>query len=296
VNRLTSARTRMPRHSSPWLRSLLFHRLLALVVATIAMSGATLFAHDMWIEPTTFAPDAGEIVGVRLRVGQDLLGDPIPRDPALLRQFIVDDSEGRKPVVGRDGLDPAGYVRAGVPGLLVVGYHSHPSSVELAAEKFNQYLKDEGLDSVAALRAARGQSGAAAREMFTRCAKSLLLSGPVGGGQRDHTLGFTLELVAERNPYALAAGQDLPVRLTYEGRPLAGALVVAMNQSNPSERQAVRSDKDGRAKFRISGSGMWLIKAVHMIEAPSGSKADWASYWASLTFALDAPARQRKAS
>jgi hypothetical protein len=250
----------------------------------------------MWIEPTTFAPGSGEIVGVRLRVGQDLLGDPIPRDPALLREFIVDDSEGRKPVVGRDGRDPAGYVRAATPGLLVVGYHSHPSSVELPAEKFNQYLKEEGLDAVAALRAARGQSGAVAKEMFTRCAKSLMLSGPAGAGQRDHALGFTLELVAERNPYALAAGQDLPVRLTYEGRPLAGALVVAMNQSNPSERQAVRSDKDGRARFRISGSGMWLIKAVHMIEAPSGSKADWASYWASLTFALDAPARQRQAS
>jgi uncharacterized GH25 family protein len=271
-------------------------KLCALVVTAIAMSGATLFAHDMWIEPTTFAPDAGEIVGVRLRVGQDLLGDPIPRDPALLQQFVVDDSEGRKPVVGRDGSDPAGYVRAAAAGLLVVGYHSHPSSVELPAEKFNQYLKEEGLDAVAALRTARGQSGAVAKEMFTRCAKSLLLAGPASARQRDHALGFTLELVAERNPYALAAGQDLPVRLTYENRPLAGALVVAMNRSNPAERQAIRTDNDGRARFHIARPGMWLIKAVHMIEAPAGSKADWASYWASLTFALEAAPAQRRAS
>ena len=273
-----------------------FRTAVAAAILSLLLGPALLHAHDMWIEPATFAPDAGEIVGVRLRVGQDLLGDPIPRDPALLRQFVVEDAEGRKPVVGRDGLDPAGYVRASVPGLLIVGYHSHPSAVELPAEKFNQYLKDEGLDSVAALRAARGQSGAAARDMFTRCAKSLLLSGPSSAKQGDHALGFTLELVAERNPYALAAGQDLPVRLTYENRPLAGALVVAMNQSNPVERQAVRSDKDGRARFRISRSGMWLIKAVHMVEAPQGSKADWASYWASLTFALDAPPRPRQAS
>src|SRR5258708_1750584 len=81
VNRLTSARTRMPRHWSPWLSSPLFHRLLALVAATIAMSGAPLFAHDMWMEPTTFAPEAGEIVGVRLRVGQDLLGEAGRRRP-----------------------------------------------------------------------------------------------------------------------------------------------------------------------------------------------------------------------
>jgi hypothetical protein len=31
---------------------------------------------------------------------------------------------------------------------------------------------------------------------------------------------------------------------------------------------------------------MWLIKAVHMIPAPAGSKAEWASFWASLTFEL----------
>ena len=48
---------------------------------------------------------------MRLRVGQDLLGDPIPRDPSLINQFIVEDAAGRKPVVGRDGADPAGFVR-----------------------------------------------------------------------------------------------------------------------------------------------------------------------------------------
>src|SRR5437764_5089151 len=114
----------------------------------VAAFAAPLFAHDMWIEPTTFSPQAGEIVGVKLRVGQDLLGDPLPRDPALINQFIFEDAEGRKPLVGRDGGDPAGFLRVAVPGLLVVGYRSNPSTVELTPEKFNQYLKDEGLDAI----------------------------------------------------------------------------------------------------------------------------------------------------
>ncbi|PYS27164.1 MAG: hypothetical protein DMG11_17335, partial [Acidobacteria bacterium] len=54
-----------------------------LLAAALALSAAPLAAHDMWIEPTSFIPDAGKIVGVRLRVGQDFLGDPLPRDPAL---------------------------------------------------------------------------------------------------------------------------------------------------------------------------------------------------------------------
>ena len=258
---------------------------LAVVMVAVALAGVPLMAHDMWIEPMTFSPESGDIVGLKLRMGQDFLGDPLPRDPSLIQQFIVEDGEGRKPVVGRTGADPAGFVRAATPGLLVVGYRSNPSAVDETAEKFNQYLKEEGLDSIAALRASRGQTGGA-REIFARCAKSLLLSGPAGAGERDRALGFTLELVAERNPYAMRAGQDLPVRLTYESRPLAGTLVVAMNRTDPSQKLSARSGKDGRVTFKLPRGGVWMIKAVHMIEAPQGTNADWSSYWASLTFEL----------
>jgi uncharacterized GH25 family protein len=258
---------------------------LAFVTAAIVLSAAPLLAHDMWIEPMTFAPAAGEIVGLRLRVGQDFLGDPLPRDPALINQFVVDDRNGRKPVVGRAGADPAGFVRAAAPGLLVVGYRSNPSAIVQPPDKFTQYLKEEGLDAVAASRVARGQVGSA-REVFSRSAKSLLLSGPSSAADGDRALGFTLELVAERNPYTLNAGQDLPVRLTYENRPLPGALVVAINRSNPMQKLSARSGKDGRVRFRLPRGGVWLVKAVHMVEAPAGVDADWVSYWASLTFAL----------
>lgn len=260
----------------------------ACLVIVIVLCRASLVAHDMWIDPTTFYPESGQIVGVRLRVGQDLLGDPLPRDPALINQFVFEDAGGRKPLVGRDGADPAGFLRVGMPGLLVIGYRSNASAVELPPEKFNQYLKEEGLDAVAAVRTRRNETGAAAREIFSRCAKSLVLSGAATDGQGDRPLGFTLELVAERNPYALRAGQDLPVRLTYENRPLAGALVVAMNRQSPSQKVRGRTDNDGRVRLRLPAAGMWLIKAVHMVPAPVGSNAKWASFWASLTFELRA--------
>ena len=279
---------------SPSLNSSMLRRRGLLVVTAIVLCRVPLVAHDMWIEPTTFSPEPGEIVGVRFRVGQDLLGDPLPRDPALVNQFVVEDATGRKAVYGRDGADPAGLLRVAAPGLLVIGYRSNPSAVELAAEKFNQYVKEEGLDGVAALRARRHETGARAHELFARCAKSLLYSGSPSQAQADRALGFPLELVAERNPYAIRAGQDLPIRLTYENRPLAGALVVAMNRLNPSEKMAARTDNDGRVRFGLRPGGMWLIKAVHMIPAPAGSDAEWASFWASLTFELQTTTAERK--
>ena len=261
------------------------------IAVALALITAPAFAHDMWIEPTTFSPAPGQILSVRLRVGQDLLGDPLPRNHALINQFVVEDTDGRRPVIGHDGGDPAGFLRVAQPGLQVIGYYSNPSAVELTPEKFNQYLKDEGLDAIAALRARRNETGASAHELFSRCAKSLVLSGAPNGAQGDRTLGFTLELVAERNPYTIHAGQDLPVRLTYEKRPLPGALVVAMNRLNPAQKVTARTDNDGRVRLRLQPGGMWLVKAVHMIPAPAGSNAEWASFWASLTFEMRDEAR-----
>jgi uncharacterized GH25 family protein len=257
-----------------------------LVVAAFVLSGASLAAHDMWIEPTSFLPDIGKIIGVKLRVGQDFLGDPLPRDSSLIDQFISVDATGRKPIIGHDGADPAGLLLVERPGLLILGYRSNPSPIVLPAETFNQYLKDEGLDAVAAARASRHETQAPAREIFARCAKSLVSSGAPRSSEGDRPLGFTLELVAEQNPYALGVGQDLPVSLTYEGRPLAGALVVAMNRSRPSAKLQARTDGQGRVGFHLTQDGTWLIKAVHMVPAPARTNADWASFWASLTFQL----------
>ena len=108
----------------------------------------------------------------------------------------------------------------------------------------------------------------------------------MSAGAGDRTLGFPIELVAERNPYEMRAGESLAVRLTYQSAPLAGALVVAFNQRHPYHKVRVRSDRDGRASFAIDEPGPWLVKAVHMVPAPAGANADWESFWASLTFEM----------
>jgi len=261
-----------------------------LVALALVFSAAPLAAHDMWIEPSSFVPETGKVVGLRLRVGQDFLGDPIPRDPELIDQFISVDSSGRKPVYGRDGTDPAGLVRVTDPGVVVFGYQSRPKPIVLPATTFNQYLKEEGLDAIAELRERRHQTSSDAREVFERCAKSLVRYGTPADAQADRVLGLTLELVAERNPYTLHAGQDLPVSLTYQGLPLPGALVVAMNRAKPMAKIMARTDSKGRVTFRLPEDGVWLIKAVHMIPAPDGTNADWASFWGSLTFELKSSA------
>ena len=260
----------------------MLHRCRLLATFALTLLSVPALAHDMWIEPSTFLPVPGDIVPIRLRVGQKLLGDPLPRDPRLLKDFIVEERKLRKPVVGRDGSDPAGFVRP-TSGLAVVGYQSHPSVVDMPADKFNQYLAEEGLDAIAWERTRRHLTGSGARDLFTRCAKALLYTGATRGAQ-DRPLGFELELVAENNPYE--TNGDVPIRLTYQNRPLAGALVVAINRLRPDDKLNARTDAAGRVRFHFTPGGLWLVKAVHMVAAADRSRAEWASYWASLTFEL----------
>lgn len=251
-------------------------------------------AHDVWIEPSRTDPARAELVDLRLRVGENLAGEALQLVPGLVNRFIVSGPTGNRAIRPQLGADSAGQVRLDAPGLYVALYHSHPSFIELPADKFNPYLLEEGLDSIVALRAARGQNQAAARELYARCAKALLLTGPANPAQSDRRLGCPLELVAQRNPFALPDATDgtlpLTVQLTYLGRPLAGALVVAQNSLAPTVRQARRSDTEGRVSFQIGAGnpsrGMWLIKAVHMVAATDPAQADWMSWWASLTFEL----------
>ena len=268
-----------------------WHWLCALALGLV---GPSLRAHDLWIAPIHFAPSPQQTVGLRLLVGQDLVGEPLPLIPSLVNQFVVQDASERRPVAGRPGADPAGAMRVALPGLHIVGYHSHPSRVELAPEKFDAYLAEEGLEAILAARAGRAESGAPVRELYLRCAKSLVSAGLPSNSEGDRALGFPLELVAEGNPYTLRTGEPLTVRLTFEGRPLPGALVVAMNSLNPQQKQQARSDGDGRVRVSLRPGGLWLVKAVHMIAAPPGVDADWASYWASLTFEAPGGASEAK--
>jgi hypothetical protein len=254
-------------------------------LGSVFLCAASLSAHEFWIEPTTFAPTPSKVIGIRARVGDGVLGDPVPRDPSLLQELVVDAGSGPLPVVGRDGADPAGLLRITANGMHVVGYLGKPTPVELSAAKFNDYLKDEGLDTILVERTRLKAADRSARELFTRCAKTLVLAGPARRDQRDQQLGFPLELVSEANPYVLAPGDEFTFTLRYRGRPLGGALVTAIRRQD-GRRLSVRSDAAGRARFVLPAGGGWLIKSVHMTAAPANTGADWVSYWASLTFEL----------
>ncbi|MEO7056135.1 MAG: DUF4198 domain-containing protein [Caldimonas sp.] len=246
-------------------------------------------AHEYWLLPDTFVAAVGEPVAIAHRVGTGWPGETLPRVPPRIARFDLVDAGGRRAVEGSAGDDPAGITALRRPGLSQVAYRSRPTTITLDAALFESYLRDEGLDDVAAWRAAHGETGGPGREMFSRNAKTLI--GAPGSSKRAAgetswrwPVGLDLELVAETDPRGLVGGGPFTVRLLHHGKPLAGALVKAFPKDGNERKLEARSDSDGRVRFQLPEGGVWLVNAVHMVDAPAGADARWESLWSSLTF------------
>lgn len=251
-------------------------------------------AHEFWILPKDFSPRVGEPVSLQLLVGDGLgQGRPYPRNPQHLKSFRLWQGSRQTPVLGLAGTDPAGIVRIEAPGIAIVAYASTHTQITLAADAFEAYLREEGLERVARQRAQAAQSATPGREAFRRCAKTLLL---VGGGEAasgyDRPVGLDLELIPLQSPFLFSEGGRFPLLLVYGGAPLAGAKVNLFQTGRPEAEASARTDERGQVELMVPGPGRFMISAVHMIPAVAGLDADWESIWSSLTFEIPTEIRR----
>ncbi|HEX6158556.1 MAG TPA: DUF4198 domain-containing protein [Thermoanaerobaculia bacterium] len=236
---------------------------LLLPLICVLFAAPSLFAHDFWLEPSTYRPQPGETVLIALRVGEHLEGDPVPRRSSRIVRFVARDAAGERAVDGLENDDPAGILRA--DGTTLVAYEGKPTPHVISRAKFEQFTREEGVTHLAR------KIDAQVRERFTRYVKTIL-------GEPDakiaEPVGMRFELVPE---------QDLrSFRVVYEGKPLRGALVIALRHDG--KRHEARSDADGRVTLPTTDAGVWLVKAVHLVAAPRDSESTWESLWASVTF------------
>lgn len=262
----------------------------ALVISAIVLAAATALAHDFWLSPSSFRPKTDEEVTIRHLVGEHLEGESRKRNESRIETFVARGPGGAEvAVTGKTGDDPAGRVTCPADGTWVVGFRSKGTSISLEAEKFEAYLRDEGLGHVIEERERLGEREKKGLEFYSRQAKAILSAGKGEPGGHDRVLGLRLELVPDANPYRAAAGDEIAFRVLFEGKAIAGVLVRATSQAKPKEPVEARTDADGRVKLRLADAGMWFVGGVHMVRSDvKKTFADWESLWASVTFDLAA--------
>lgn len=176
-------------------------------------------------------------------------------------------------------------VNSAVPAHLILTIETASRTESMKGDEFLDYLKKENLTSVIAEREKQGEQAKEAREKYTKYSKTIVRVGD-GDGSFATAVGLPIELVPEKDPLSLKAGEQLPVRLLFRGKPAAGIQVIASRSSAGAPAitsPAGTTDKDGRVSIPIQGPSQWRLHAIQM-ERSADPSADWESFWATLTF------------
>ena len=266
-----------------------------LTLALLIAAAAPASAHEFWLSPSRYRLAAGDTLTVGAEVGTGFRGEANPYAATRVHALVT--TGARRVDLSRLGMNGdlvfARWIAPDAGGQLV-GYESDFSTLQLPPSDFDAYLKLEGLDQPLAARAALGNRAGPGRERYARCPKTWI----AGSDPRraEAVIGLPLELVALGDP---SAPGPLAVKVLWQGKPLANALVGAWRQPlgerfAPRAEAArdsvapvarVRTNGDGVAHLPVAGDGEWMIAAVHMVPSADRDAADWESWWASYTFA-----------
>ena len=170
-------------------------------------------------------------------------------------------------------------------GPAIVEMTVQPRFIRLEAKNFAEYINAEGFKHVIALRSQPELQNEDGRELYSRYSK--LLIGELGDAA-SKPLGHALEIVPEKDPSSLTAGEALTVTVIFKGKPLPDAQIAAVYSGAKLKGHEfpvlTRTDEQGRATLKLDRGGLWYARLIYMEEAQNDPEIDWRSYFATLIF------------
>ena len=260
------------------------------VLAAAALLSAPLAAHDFWLQPSRFAVAPGGRVPMIFLVGHGTFRQRSGIAADRVKLFRAIGPQGTTDRAADLTLGQAADATTAFPnpGTYVMAFSTSNTPSNLPALRFNDYAAAEGLTPILQRRTATGTTNDPGRELYSRRGKALIQVGPptrTAQPQVTTPVGLGLEIVPLVNPYQPGTSRTLPVRILYQGRPLAGALVKLNNLKSDAEPVEMhRSDAAGQATFRLPTSGQWQLNVVWSQPLPRNASAEFLTTFSSLSF------------
>lgn len=119
----------------------------------------------------------------------------------------------------------------GTAGTYIAGVSTAPRNIELTAEKFNSYLEHDGVLDILEMRKENDLMDQPAVEKYEKHVKAIFQVGDEKTTDWNQELGYPIEFVPLENPYEKNTGDELQVKLLFDGNPLVNQLVFAHHVS-----------------------------------------------------------------
>ncbi len=183
--------------------------------------------------------------------------------------------------------------KTGTAGTYGVGLSIRPRVLEMTADSFNNYLDHSGVQDVLAARKADGTLEQPVAEKYSKHVKALFQVGDTRTANHTAVYGYPIEIVPQLNPFSLNAGDTLPVKVLFKGKPVRDQLVYAgyagahgaSDSEQVEEPVSTRTNADGVARIELPHDGRWFVRLIHMRPSVEDG-VDYESNWATLTFEL----------
>lgn len=254
--------------------------LLSLVFSTLAI------AHEFWLMPVRWFAEVGQAVRVGLCVGENFTCEPW--EAGISRVIRFSTFCGETETKRLDSLRHQGLGNLSLtfdqPGTHLVALATNNKYLEMEAEKFDAYLKEDGLEHIRHLRQKHGQTQMPSRELYRREAATLVQIGQTPTPIFWEKTGFDLQILPENNPL-MSTKTEMTFQIRFKGKPLRRALVRHWHKT-PDGKAVVQfktTNRRGQVRFALS-SGEQMISVIHMTEHINIAEADWQSIWGNLTF------------
>jgi uncharacterized GH25 family protein len=171
-------------------------------------------------------------------------------------------------------------------GTYVLKMQSNNAFIELSADRFNQYLKENFLDEIIDRRKKTNATDKPGKEFYSRNTKLILQVGEKPDKEFEKNTGLPVEIIPLTNVADYKIGDAVKFRILYGGKPLFGARAyVWNNKDSRTYSQPIYTQQDGTIETRIFNSGLWMVSVVKMIPSPEQG-ADWQSYWGTFVFEI----------
>lgn len=245
-------------------------------------------AHDTWLQPRRVSVSPGAIAQIDLTSGDKfatfdaaIKSDRIETARYRLNAKTVDIRPGspeKKSLELRAPLSD--------PGIATIWLSLAPRSIELSRKEVQHYLDE--IDAPALLTQAwyAGKGSKPWREIYSKHAKTFVAVGRPGRTKTDRSwsepVGMPLEIVPEKDPTALRAGDEFPVRVLRNGAPLADFSLGIVREGR-TNRTFKKTDAAGRAVFKVARAGKWLLRGTELRSSNKPS-TDWESDFTTLSF------------
>jgi uncharacterized GH25 family protein len=249
-----------------------------------------LSSHEFWLQPDKFIYNYADIVNVKFLVGENFDGSNWSGNNEKI-QSLYFYYGGVKDNLA-DGLsDEKGdslLFRLCHEGTTMITFNSTNSFIELEAQKFNDYLAEDGLDSAAGLRLQNNETDSMGREYYQRSVKTIIQA----GGKKDDTYkqetDLPVDIIPQQNPYGLKNNDSLTIRILFKKTPLTNYKVrLWYRNKGELSTQTLITDTKGEIKFAVTTAGRWMISTVTMESLENNDNADWQSYWGSCTWGYE---------